>query len=188
METSAPQMKLRRRLAVTPALLGALVLAGVLASGCGSSKKSSASTAGSTASPAAQGAPTGAGESASGAAMTVRTKQSKLGSILAAGPKRLTVYLFEADTGATSSCVAACASVWPPVQASGTIVAHGGVDITKVSRITRPDGTKQVTYNGHPLYYYARDGDRSDAYGQGLKSFGAAWYVLAPSGNKIDKS
>ncbi len=46
----------------------------------------------------------------------------------------------------------------------------------------------QVTYKGHPLYYFAKDGDAGDAYGQGSKSFGAGWYVLAPSGKKIDKS
>ena len=54
--------------------------------------------------------------------------------------------------------------------------------------ITRPDGTTQVTYKGHPLYYFRKDGDAGDAYGQGAKAFGAGWYVLAPSGNKIDKS
>jgi predicted lipoprotein with Yx(FWY)xxD motif len=58
----------------------------------------------------------------------------------------------------------------------------------KLGTITRSDGTVQVTYNGHPLYYYAKDGDAGDAYGQGIKGFGAAWYVLAPSGNKIDTS
>ena len=52
----------------------------------------------------------------------------------------------------------------------------------------RQDGSRQVTYHGHPLYFYARDGDKSDAYGQGVKSFGAGWYVLAPSGKKIDTS
>jgi predicted lipoprotein with Yx(FWY)xxD motif len=54
--------------------------------------------------------------------------------------------------------------------------------------ITRPDGTMQVTYKGHPLYFYAKDGDAGDAYGEGLKSFGADWYVLTPAGKKIDKS
>jgi predicted lipoprotein with Yx(FWY)xxD motif len=54
--------------------------------------------------------------------------------------------------------------------------------------ITRPDGTKQVTYKGHPLYLFAKDKDDGDAYGEGVKAFGADWYVLAPSGNKIDLS
>jgi predicted lipoprotein with Yx(FWY)xxD motif len=54
--------------------------------------------------------------------------------------------------------------------------------------ITRADGSKQVTYDGHPLYYFIRDKDAGDAYGQGVNAFGASWYVLAPSGNKVDHS
>jgi Secreted repeat of unknown function len=50
--------------------------------------------------------------------------------------------------------------------------------------ITRPDGTKRVTYKSHPIYYFAKDGDAGDAYGAGIKSFGAGWYVLAPSGKR----
>ena len=71
------------------------------------------------------------------------------------------------------------------MQASGAIAARGGVEVTKLSRIARPDGTRQVTYNGHPLYYYARDRGPGDARGQGLASFGASWYALAPSGNRL---
>ena len=64
----------------------------------------------------------------------------------------------------------------------------GGASSGDIGTITRTDGTKQVTYKGHPLYYYVKDKDHGDAYGQGVKSFGAAWYVLGPSGNKIDPS
>jgi predicted lipoprotein with Yx(FWY)xxD motif len=163
----------------------------VLAAGCGSSTKSASTTAGSRTSAPAQSYPASSTQGASssaGTAVTVSTKPNKLGLILAAGPKRLTVYLFEADKGAASSCSGACAGVWPPVQAGGAIASQGGVSAAKLSAITRADGMKQLAYNGHPLYFYARDGDKSDAYGQGLKSFGASWYVLAPSGKKIDKS
>ena len=54
--------------------------------------------------------------------------------------------------------------------------------------ITRPDGTTQVTYKGHPLYLFVKDKDDGDAYGEAIKAFGAEWYVLAPSGNKVDVS
>jgi predicted lipoprotein with Yx(FWY)xxD motif len=110
----------------------------------------------------------------------------KLGTILAAGPKRLTVYLFEADKIGSSSCSGACAKLWPPVIGSPT--AMGGAVSADLGTITRPDGSKQVTYKGHPLYMYARDKDDGDAYGEGVKSFGASWYVLAPSGKKVDLS
>jgi predicted lipoprotein with Yx(FWY)xxD motif len=118
----------------------------------------------------------------------VTTKHSKLGTVLAAGPKKLTVYLFEGDTGPASSCTSGCASVWPPVTTSGPPQAGPGAFASNLGALTRPDGTKQVTYSGHPLYFYTRDGDVGDAYGAGIKSFGASWYVLAPSGKKIDNS
>jgi predicted lipoprotein with Yx(FWY)xxD motif len=118
----------------------------------------------------------------------VATKHSKLGTILAAGPKRLTVYLFEADKGSSSSCSGVCAKAWPPVTSDGQPHAAGSASATDLATITRPDGTKQVTYKGHPLYFFEKDGDSGDAYGQGSKAFGAGWYVLAPSGAKVDNS
>ncbi|HEV2998290.1 MAG TPA: hypothetical protein VGX16_04225, partial [Solirubrobacteraceae bacterium] len=102
--------------------------------------------------------------------------------------KRMTVYLFEGDHGAASACTGACAQVWPPVRTSGAPQASGGTSASQLGTITRADGTKQVTYAGHPLYYFARDGDNGDAYGQGVVGFGSSWYVLAPSGKKVDKS
>jgi predicted lipoprotein with Yx(FWY)xxD motif len=120
--------------------------------------------------------------------VTLRTKPSKLGRILAAGPRRMTVYLYEADKGSTPTCLGGCAAVWPPVTSAAAVVARRGVSAEKLALTTRPDGTKQLTYNGHPLYFYSRDGDKGDAYGQGIKSFGASWYVLAPNGSKIDHS
>jgi predicted lipoprotein with Yx(FWY)xxD motif len=176
-----------------PALAAAL--AAVIA-GCGSSSKSASSSTQSTtaaAAPAANTSPpkpygAGAGTSAAstgGSAVVVSTKHNKTGTILAAGPKHLTVYLFEADKGPMSSCSGACAQAWPPVTASSA-QASGAAHQAALGTITRPDGTKQVTYNGHPLYYFAKDGDAGDAYGQGVKAFGASWYVLNPAGSKID--
>ena len=52
----------------------------------------------------------------------------------------------------------------------------------------RKDGSSEVTYHGHPLYYYVGDSGPGSTTGQGVDQFGAEWYVLAPSGNKIDKS
>jgi predicted lipoprotein with Yx(FWY)xxD motif len=178
-----------------------------LFAGCGSSKKSNstststasstpAATTGSSTSAAGSSGSGGYGAGASGGAAgsganaaTVTTKHGgDLGTILAAGPKKLTVYLFESDTPTRSSCSGACASVWPPVTTSGSAVASGTAMTADLGTITRPDGTKQVTYKGHPLYYYTRDKDSGDSYGEGLKLFGAEWYVLAPSGKKVDKS
>jgi predicted lipoprotein with Yx(FWY)xxD motif len=175
-----------------PFALGAVATSiAVLIAGCGSSGSSSTTTAAAPASSAAtQSAATTSGGTSSSqtAAVMIATKHAKLGTILAAGSKSMTVYLFEADKGATSSCSGACAQVWPPVTTSGEPKAAGTASAADLGTITRPDGTKQVTYKGHPLYFFARDGDKGDAYGQGIKSFGSDWYVLAPTGKKVDKS
>jgi predicted lipoprotein with Yx(FWY)xxD motif len=119
--------------------------------------------------------------------VAVESKHAKLGTILAAGPKKLTVYMFEADKGTTSSCSGACAKVWPPVTTSGAPTAVAGAESADLGTTKRSDGTEQVTYKGHPLYFYDDDKDAGDAYGQGSKAFGASWYVLQPSGAKIDE-
>jgi predicted lipoprotein with Yx(FWY)xxD motif len=173
--------------------LGAAAAAAVAAllAGCGSSSSSSSSsTAASTPASTASTQSTTASTSttaASGSGVAVESKHAKLGTILAAGPKRLTVYLFEADKGTTSSCSGACAKVWPPVTTSGAPTAVAGAVSADLGTTKRSDGTEQVTYKGHPLYFYDDDKDSGDAYGQGLKLFGASWYVLEPSGAKIDE-
>ena len=126
-----------------------------------------------------------AGGSAAAALITTK-HDKKLGTILAYGPKKLTVYLFEADKGKSSSCSGSCAAAWPPV--TGKPTAAGGAMSPDLGTITRPDGSTQVTYNGHPLYLFIRDQDDGDAYGQGVKVFGAGWYTLSASGNKVDLS
>ena len=139
----------------------------------GSGETSSSSTT--------QAASAGAASGSAGGATVVTVKQSgHLGTILAAGPKRLTVYLFAADKGSTSACSGGCVQVWPPVTTSANPTAQGGAIASDLGTITRSDGTKQVTYKGHPLYYYAADKDATTAYGQALSSFGAAWYVITP--------
>jgi predicted lipoprotein with Yx(FWY)xxD motif len=116
----------------------------------------------------------------------ITTKKSKLGTILAVGPKRLTVYLFEADKGPQSACTGPCSAAWPPVL--GKPNATGSAVASDLGTITRSDGAAQVTYKGHPLYTFVKDKDDGDSYGEGLNAFGASWYVLTPAGNKIDKS
>jgi predicted lipoprotein with Yx(FWY)xxD motif len=174
-----------------PLALGvAATAAVVLLAGCGSSSStSSTSSAASAPSTAAQSTPaptTTAASAASGELMV--TKHGKLGTILAAGPKKMTVYLWEGDKGAASSCTGACAKAWPPVTTNGAPTAAGSAVTADLGTITRSDGTKQVTYKGHPLYFFEKDGDAGDAYGQGSKAFGADWYVLKPTGIKVDKS
>jgi predicted lipoprotein with Yx(FWY)xxD motif len=191
----------RERMMRRTPLLAAAGAVALAAAGCGSSSHSSSSSSAAATTGSAQnasssggayGAPattTSSASTASGATGTlVVVKSSKNGKVLAAGPKKLTVYEFAADHGTTSVCTGPCASVWPPVTSAATPRATGGASASMLSVVTRPDGTNQVTYNGHPLYFYARDGDSGDAYGQGISSFGASWYVLSPAGAKVDNS
>jgi predicted lipoprotein with Yx(FWY)xxD motif len=89
-----------------------------------------------------------------------------------------TLYTYEKDTGASSTCYAACAAKWPPyiVSPSDNTNAQYGVDANKISLITRADGTLQVAYNDHPLYFYSGD-TQETTNGQG---FGGVWYVIKP--------
>jgi len=165
------------------------VAVALLIAACGSSSKKTASTAAASTGSAASNNPYSSGSSSSGStkAALISTKHDKkLGTILAFGPKHLTVYLFEGDKGQSSSCTGACASVWPPV--TGKPQASGAAMSADLGTLKRSDGTTQVTYKGHPLYLYVKDKDDGDAYGEALKQFGAEWYALKSSGEKVDLS
>jgi predicted lipoprotein with Yx(FWY)xxD motif len=186
-------------------LFSAATAALALLAGCGSGGGKSTTTSASSAASAPAttgaagtgashyGAGYGAGGTSSasggGAGVMVAIKHDgKLGSVLAAGPRKLTVYLFEADKGPHSACSGPCAVAWPPVTTSGAPQPGAGAKGSALGTITRSDGSKQVTYNGHPLYYFIKDKDSGDAYGEGVNAFGASWYALAPDGRKIDNS
>jgi len=146
-----------------PAVLVATAL--VLAA-CGSSAHSS--TPPPTASPAA------------GATVTAATNPT-LGKILVNG-QGMTLYVFGADTPGTSNCSSACLQNWPALTvASGNPTAGSGVSGT-LGTITRSDGTKQVTFNGMPLYTFVRDTKPGDANGQGIAAFGGLWTVAMAGG------
>jgi predicted lipoprotein with Yx(FWY)xxD motif len=85
-----------------------------------------------------------------------------------------------------STCYGNCASVWPPLLASGTPVAGTGLDQMLLTTAARKDGTVEVVYNGHPLYYFVSDKQAGDTTGQAISSFGADWYTLSAAGNKVD--
>jgi predicted lipoprotein with Yx(FWY)xxD motif len=109
---------------------------------------------------------------------------AKLGQILVDGNGR-TLYLFEADKGSSSTCYGACATYWPPLLTSGAPMAGAGANAPLLGTTKRSDGTTEVTYSGHPLYYVVTDHNPGDATGQAVNNFGAAWYVVGPDGNKI---
>src|SRR5579864_5215642 len=102
-----------------------------------------------------------------------------LGQILVDGNGR-TVYLFEADKGSSSTCYGACATYWPPLLTGGGPMGGTGVNQSRLGTTKRTDGSTEVTYGGHPLYYVVTDHNPGDATGQAVNNFGAPWDVVGP--------
>lgn len=117
---------------------------------------------------------------------TVTTARTGLGRVVTDGRGR-TLYLFEKDTRTRSACSGTCAVYWPPLLTRGKALVVKGVQRSLLGSIRRPDGTRQVTDAGHPLYLFSGDAARGQTNGEGLHDFGAGWYALAPSGTKIDR-
>ncbi len=143
----------------------------VFAAGCGGSGGKPAAAGGQSTAP--------------GSPATVAVKKSKLGEMLV-DAKGKSVYLFEKDKGTSSTCFDACAGTWPPYLTNGKPKAAGAASAGLIGTTKRKDGGTEVTFHGHPLYYYAGDKSPGDTKGQALKQFGAEWYVLSPKGDKID--
>jgi predicted lipoprotein with Yx(FWY)xxD motif len=162
-------------------LFGGVLAAAVLAGG-------GAALGSALAGPGAAGGPYGVPPTATSAPAAPQIGSAALapGTALVDGTGRA-LYLFEADTGTTSTCTGACAQVWPPLLASGPApVTTGAAQASLVGTNPRADGTRQVTYDGHPLYYFAGDTAPGDVRGQGIHNFGGGWYVVAPAGAGID--
>ena len=114
----------------------------------------------------------------------IATHSGPGGTYLTNGAGRA-VYLWTADNLNKSACSGACAAAWPPVPAEGKVTVTGHGKASDLGTITRPDGTTQVTYDGHPLYYFAGDSGPGQTSGQGSDGFGAKWWLVAPSGAQI---
>ena len=161
--------------------LAALAAIPLLVAACGGSSSTTSST--SSGSAGATTAPAASSTANTAAELTVGS--TKFGKALT-DAKGNTLYLFQPDTTSKSTCYGSCATYWPPLITHGAPLATGGLDKSKLGTTTRTDGSLQVTYDGHPLYYYAADQHPGDTTGQGLDQFGAEWYVLAPKGTAID--
>ena len=127
-------------------------------------------------------APSGSAASAA----TVATGSSGLGRILVDGRGR-TLYLFEKDRRGGSACAGLCATYWPPLLTNSKSIASKGARRSLLGKILRGDGTHQVTYAGHPLYFFSGDARSGQTNGEGLTDFGAGWYAVSPVGKKIDR-
>jgi predicted lipoprotein with Yx(FWY)xxD motif len=150
----------------------------VLAAACSNGSSGSSGAASTPASPASSAA----GASSTSSTVDVHTKNGT--SVLTDSTGRA-LYLFGSDTSTKSTCSGACATAWPPLTAKGAPTAGPGAKAADLATITRPGGTKQVTYAGHPLYYFAGDNAAGQTNGEASTAFGAPWYLLAPSGQQI---
>jgi predicted lipoprotein with Yx(FWY)xxD motif len=90
--------------------------------------------------------------------------------------KGMTLYYFKPDTGTSVACTGSCSDLWPPLTLAAGAPAAATALPGRFGEVTSARRT-QVTYNGHPLYTYAKDRDAGDAYGQGI---GRQWYVATP--------
>jgi predicted lipoprotein with Yx(FWY)xxD motif len=113
-----------------------------------------------------------------GARLTVRP--SEFGKAVF-GPSGKVLYVFGADRGSVSHCYGVCAAAWPPLRTKGAPVAGPGVDAKLLGTTKRKDGTLQVTYNRHPLYYYSAD-KVGKVMCQHANMHGGLWLIIKPNG------
>lgn len=141
----------------------------VLMSACGG---------GGSSSPASGSSPKPSSASASTVKLATKPVDGKSQAILV-DAKGLTLYYFTPDKGGTVTCTGACLQNWPPLLLpSGATAPTGEKGVTgKLATVTNPQGGSQVSYNGWPLYYYVKDKDAGDTYGQGV---GGKWFVVPP--------
>jgi predicted lipoprotein with Yx(FWY)xxD motif len=153
----------------------AIVAAGTLAlAACGGGGKSTTAqvqpaAASASSAPAASSSPA---SSPTSPTATVKVATTAIGPVLVSADG-LTLYRFDKDTGTGSNCNGACAQAWPPLIATSTPTGWAGLGV-----VTRADGRLQVTYQGHPLYHYAGDGQPGDTTGDG---FGGIWHAVHPA-------
>ncbi|HJQ74235.1 MAG TPA: hypothetical protein VJ814_05080 [Gaiellaceae bacterium] len=128
----------------------------------------------------------GAIPSSDGGPATLKLSSSPDGHFLVDGQGH-TLYLFEKDQRGESYCSGACAAVWPPLETSSMPHAAAGVNTAALGMIKREDGDMQVTYHGHPLYYYAADASTpGKTKGEELDQFGAEWYLVGANGSSVE--
>ncbi len=116
-----------------------------------------------------------------GGGVSIGLAETSLGKVLT-GDKGMTLYLFTPDTSAKSACTGDCLANWPALISAAAPTLGAGLDAEDFKTITRDDGSQQVTFYGHPLYYFGGDKAAGDVAGQGLAG---KWYVLKSDGTAV---
>lgn len=112
---------------------------------------------------------------------TIAVGDSQFGPMLFDGTGQA-IYLFDVETTAKPQCYGDCAVAWPPVLTKGEPVAARGVDASLLGTTRRSDGSTQVTYNDHPLYFYAHEA-KGEVKCHDIFLNGGNWYVVQPGGD-----
>jgi predicted lipoprotein with Yx(FWY)xxD motif len=114
----------------------------------------------------------------------ISLKQTSVGKGLADANGR-TLYLFAGDKRGLSTLSAAGRAVWPPFTSTTLPQAGGGVAVSQIATVASTSGGTQISYKGHPLYYYVGDHKPGQILGQGLNEFGGRWHVVSATGAAI---
>ena len=125
----------------------------------------------------------GGSEEAKAPGTKVVVADSQFGPILFDAEKQA-IYLFDREASDQSECYGACADAWPPVLTDGEPEPGAGTDAKLLGTTERDDGSTQVTYAGHPLYYYAHEGP-GQVLCHNVDEFGGLWLVVEPGGDAV---
>ncbi len=139
---------------------------------------SRAETSADTSEPTAE--PTDSSEPPTAEGPTIVADDSEYGAMLYDATGQA-IYLFDVETTVEPRCYDDCAAAWPPVFTDGEAVAGAGVDAPLLGTTERADGRLQVTYNDHPLYFYAHEG-KHEVLCHDVFLNGGNWYVVQPDG------
>lgn len=169
-------------------LIVAAGVAAALLTGCGSDDTAAEqptaapSTTGAGESPSpSTSAPSSAPASEPATGTVITTADSQFGEVLFDSTGQA-IYLFDIEETSEAECYDDCADAWPPVLTDGAPVATGRVERDALGTTTRSDGTTQVTYAEHPLYYYAHEG-KNEVLCHNIGGFGGLWLALTASGD-----
>lgn len=114
----------------------------------------------------------------------ITTGDSEFGTMLF-NDKGQAIYIWELEESTKAECYGDCAKAWPPVLTDGAPQATGSVNSDLLGTTERSDGSTQVTYNGHPLYYYAHERP-GEVECHNISTHGGLWWVIHPSGVRAD--
>jgi len=114
----------------------------------------------------------------------VQSKMTSAGNVLT-DARGHALYLYAADKLRSSTCYGACAKEWPPYLTTAKPLAGTGVKSTLLGTTKRKDGKLQVTFMGHPLYFFSKDLKPGQL--NGLTDSAGVWSLVTPAGKKISK-